>query len=306
MRIAVMGAGSVGGYFGSKLAASGHETAFIARGKHLEAMRQEGLTVQSFQGDFSIRAHFASDPAEIGPVELILFSVKSYDTVEAAKLLEPLMDEKTVILSLQNGVDNPDKIANRWGRKRTLAGVAHIGARVLSPGIIEHSAAGRIVLGAVSGGASNKAEKLQQLFSEARIPCVASPMIRKVLWEKLAWNAPFCAIACLTRANVKKILQSDSLRKLAIDCMEEVKAAAHCQGLALAPTLVAETLRLSENLGEFKPSMLQDLEAGKPLEHEAFNGIVVNLLRRAGKQAPINQIFYGALKYLDRKIRRQV
>ncbi len=306
MRIAVMGAGSVGGYFGSKLAASGHEVAFIARGKHLEAMRQEGLKIQSFQGDLSVRALFTSDPAEIGPVELILFSVKSYDTEAAAKLLGPLMGEKSAILSLQNGVDNPDKIANLWGQQRTLAGVAYIGARVFSPGVIEHSAAGRIVLGAVSGGESNKAEEVQRLFSEAQVPCAASPMIRNVLWEKLAWNAPFCAIACLTRATVKKILQSDSLRKLAIDCMEEVKEAAHCQSLVLAPTLVADTLRLSENLGEFKPSMLQDLEAGKPLEHEAFNGIVVNLLRQAGKQAPINQIFYGALKYLDKKIRREV
>lgn len=306
MRIAVMGAGSLGGYFGSKLSVSGHEVAFIARGKHLEAMRQEGLKVKSFQGDLSIRALFTSNPTEIGPVELLLFSVKSYDTEEAAKLLGPVMGEKTAILSLQNGVDNPDKIANLWGQQRTLAGVAYIGARVLSPGVIEHSAAGRIVLGAVSGAASNKAEEAQRVFSEARVPCTVSPMIRNVLWEKLAWNAPFCAIACLTRTTVKKILDSDSLRKLAIDCMEEVKEAAHCQSLVLAPTLVDDTLRLSENLGEFKPSMLQDLEAGKPLEHEAFNGIVVNLLRQAGKQAPINQVFYGALKYLDRQIRREV
>jgi 2-dehydropantoate 2-reductase len=127
--------------------------------------------------------------------------------------------------------------------------------------------------------------------------------IDKAQWRKMLWNAPFCAISCLTRATVKDIIESASLRKLAIDCMEEVSAAARTQGVDLEPEWVDETLKFSQSLGDFKPSMLQDLEAGKPLEFEAFNGVVVNLLRQANREAPTNQVFYGALHYLDKRIR---
>lgn len=304
MRIAVMGAGAVGGYFGARLAVSGQEVAFLARGRHLEAMRRGGLQVRSAQGDLCAQSLFTSDPEEVGPVDLILFCVKSYDTEEAGKMLAPLVGEKTVILSLQNGVDNPDKIARLWGESRTLAGVVYLGARLLTPGTIEHSAAGRITLGELGGGVSEGTKTVSQILSAAQIPCAVSPEIRKVMWGKLVWNAPFCAIACLTRATVKEIVESDSLRELAIGCMHEVREAAKCQGIDLDPSVIAETLSLSHNLGDFKPSMLQDLEAGKPLEHEAFNGLVVDLLRQARKEAPINQVFYAALKFLDRKIRR--
>lgn len=304
MRIAVMGAGAVGGYFGARLAVSGQEVAFLARGRHLEAMRRGGLQVRSAQGNLYAQSLFTSDPEEVGPVDLILFCVKSYDTEEAGKMLAPLVGEKTVILSLQNGVDNPDKIARLWGESRTLAGVVYLGARLLTPGTIEHSAAGRITLGELGGGVSEGTKTVSQILSAAQIPCAVSPEIRKVMWGKLVWNAPFCAIACLTRATVKEIVESDSLRELAIGCMHEVREAAKCQGIDLDPSVIAETLSLSHNLGDFKPSMLQDLEAGKPLEHEAFNGLVVDSLRQARKEAPINQAFYAALKFLDRKIRR--
>jgi 2-dehydropantoate 2-reductase len=119
------------------------------------------------------------------------------------------------------------------------------------------------------------------------------------------WNAPFCAISCLTHTTVKEIVESDSLTKLALDCMMEVREAAKAQAIDLDPVLFDETLNFSKSLGDFKPSMLQDLEAGKPLEYEAFNGIVVELIRQTGKKAPTNQVFYGALKYLDKKIRTE-
>ena len=305
MRVAVMGAGAVGGYFGARLAASGHEVSFIARGRHLETMRAEGLKVKSVQGDLHIRSLFASEPTEIGPVDLILFCVKSYSTEEAAKESAPLVGKETIILSLQNGVDNPEKIAALWGKSRTLAGVVYIAAEVLTPGTIGHSAGGRIVLGEPDGGMSEETEAVHRLFAAARVPCAISTEIRKVMWGKLVWNAPFCAIACLTRATAQEIVESELLRKLAIGCMEEVREAARCQEIDLGPEVIEEALKLSRGLGHFKPSMLQDLEAGKPLEYEAFNGVVLNLLRRVGKEAPINQTFYAALQFLDKKIRER-
>ena len=306
MRIAVMGAGAVGGYFGAKLASAAHEVTFIARGAHLEAMRSRGLTVESSQRDLHIRdSQFISDPNEAGAVDLILFCVKSYDTTEAAKTMAPLIGEKTQILSLQNGVDNVDKISRLWGNNRTLAGIVYIGAALARPGVIKHSTGGRIVFGELAGAVCEATKSVEQTLQSAEITCELSNEMRKVQWRKLLWNAPFCAISCLTRATVKDIIDSDSLRALALDCMEEVTAAAKTQGIDLEPALVDETLIFSKGLGDFKPSMLQDLEAGKPLEYEAFNGIVIDILRRAGKISPTNQVFYGTLKYLDERIRRQ-
>lgn len=304
-RIVVMGAGAVGGYFGARLAASGQEVVFVARGRHLEAMKGHGLRVKSIQGNLRIRSQFTSDPEEVGPVDLIVFCVKSYDTEEASKKMASLIGGKTSILSLQNGVDNPDKIAAHWGEERVLAGAAYIGAQVTAPGTIEHRAAGKITLGELDGGITQETKTLCDLFNKAQVPCTISPEIRKVLWGKLVWNAPFCAIASIARASVKDIVESESLKNLAVGCMKEVRKAARTQGINLGPSIVSETLNLSHSLGDFKPSMLQDLEAGKPLEYEALNGIVVKTLSKAGKEAPINQTFHALLQSLDKTRRPQ-
>ena len=304
MRIAVMGTGAVGGYFGAKLAAAGHEVIFIARGAHLAALKQFGLYVESFRGNLRIRsALFTDDPAEGGTVDLVLFCVKSYDTGTATLALAPLMAPTTRVLSLQNGVDNPSLIAQTWGKERTLAGVVYLGARLVQPGVINHSSGGKILIGELDGAVYESTRAIQKAISASQIPCELSPNINQAQWRKLLWNAPFCAISCLTRATVRDILESESLRKLAIDCMAEVTAAAETQGVDLEPSWIDETLKFSQSLGDFRPSMLQDLEAGKPLEFEAINGVVVNLLRRCGKEAPANLIFYGALAYLDKKLR---
>src|SRR4051794_38062526 len=202
MRIAVMGSGAVGGYFGARLAAAGANVAFVARGKHLDAMRREGLRVKSAAGDLHARGCFTDNPAEIGAADLVLFCVKSYDSESASGQLAPMMGGGTVVLSLQNGVDNPDKLAARWGAERVLGGVVYLGAQLAAPGTIEHSAGGRIVLGSIDGHASAAAERVAAVLSAANIPCSVSPEIRKVLWSKLVWNAPFCAIACLAGATV--------------------------------------------------------------------------------------------------------
>jgi 2-dehydropantoate 2-reductase len=305
VRVAVMGAGAVGGYFGAKLAAS-NEVAFIARGVHLAAMRRKGLMVESPRSHLDIRdALFAENPAEIGAVDLVLFCVKSYDTESATAKVAPLMGDGTIILSLQNGVDNADKIARRWGEEKTLAGVVYLGSQLLRPGTIRHSSGGKIIFGELGGQVHQPTRALEKVLSSAQIPCEVSREIRAIQWRKLLWNAPFCAISCLTRATVKEIVASESLTKLAQDCMAEVRSAALTQGVELDPALFDETLHFSKSLGAFKPSMLQDLEAGKPLEYQAFNGIVVNLLRAVGKEAPINEVFYNALKYLDERIRAQ-
>jgi 2-dehydropantoate 2-reductase len=306
VRIAVIGTGAVGGYFGAKLAAASNDVAFIARGSHLTALRREGLSIESPLGNLRIRdALFTEDPTAVGIVDLVLFCVKSYDTESAAQSLAPLVGQKTLILSLQNGVDNADRIAQLRGNDHILAGVVYIGSQLVQPGRIKHSVGGKIVLGQRDGRVDDATQAIERVLASAQIPCEMTREIRDVQWRKLIWNAPFCAISCLTRATVKAIVESDSLTKLALDCMMEVREAAKTQAVDLHPDLFDETLNFSRSLGDFKPSMLQDLEAGKPLEFEAFNGIVVNLLQKAGKAAPTNQVFYSALKYLDKRIRAQ-
>jgi 2-dehydropantoate 2-reductase len=306
MRIAIMGTGAVGGYFGAKLAAAGHQVVFIARQKHLATLRRKGLRVASPAGNLHVQnALFTDSPADAGIVDLVLFCVKSYDTAEATAALAPLMSGRTAILSLQNGIDNPAKIASCWGADRTFAGVVYIGAQVSAPGLIQHFSGGKIILGQINSQHSDAAGTIEQTLSAAAIPCEISPAIAQVQWVKLLWNAPFCAISCLTRSTVKEIVESESLTRLALDCMMEVQSAARTQRIDLRTELLDQTLAFSRGLGEFKPSMLQDLEAGKPLEYDAFNGIVVRLLERAGQQAPTNLVFYSTLKFLDKKLREE-
>jgi 2-dehydropantoate 2-reductase len=306
MRIVVMGAGAVGGYFGAKLAVAGHDVQFIARGKHLAALCRDGLRVKSPAGDLHVKnALVGGDAGFSGGAELVLFCVKSYDTETAAEALRPMVGASTAILSLQNGVDNADKLARRFGDNRTLAGVVYLGAQVAAPGVIEHSTGGKIIFGPRSDGGNGAAKLVEHTLAAAEIPCEKTADIRSAQWRKLLWNAPFCAISCLTRATVKDILESDSLTELAVNCMEEVKQAAAVRGIDLPRQLFSETMDFSKTLGGFKPSMLQDLEAGKRLEYEAFNGIVVTLLADAGKDAPVNRVFYGVLKYFDEKIREE-
>jgi len=207
MRIAVMGAGAVGGYFGARLAAASNDVAFIARGLQLMAMQREGLTLESPQGSLDIRdALFTDDPAQVGVVDLVLFCVKSYDTDESAAKVTPLIGNRTIILSLQNGVDNADKIARRWGNQRTLAGVVYIGSQLLQPGKIKHSSGGRIVFGELDGQVHEPTQAVEQALTSAQISCEVSRAIRNIQWRKLLWNAPFCAISCLTRCFLKKLV----------------------------------------------------------------------------------------------------
>jgi 2-dehydropantoate 2-reductase len=306
MRIAVMGTGAVGGYFGAKLAAAGDDVVFIVRQRHLPGLRRSGLRIESFNGDLRVRnGLFTDSPADAGVMDLVLFCVKSYDTTEAAAALAPMIGKQTAILSLQNGIDNPDKIAGFWGTERTLAGVVYIGAQVSAPGVIQHSSGGKIVLGPISGHPGDTAHRVEQRLSRAAIPCAISAAIEQVQWAKLLWNAPFCAISCLTRSTVREIVESEALTNLALDCMKEVQAAARIRGIDLKTELFDQTLAFSKGLGDFKTSMLQDLEARKPLEYDALNGFVMRLLERAGEQATINRVFHGTLSFLDNKVREE-
>lgn len=300
MKVAVMGAGAVGGYFGALLHRGGVDVTLIARGRHLEAIKSRGLQIKSPQGDFTVAAKAVRDPKAIGPVDLILFCVKSYETESAARQCLSMVREDTAILSLQNGVDNEEKIAAVLGEDRVLGGVAYIGAAVSEPGVIVHTAEGRIVFGEVRGGISQRVRSLDQTFREAGLAAEISSNIQSIQWGKLCWNAAFNAINALVGGEVRGLVERPETRALARGVMEEVRTVAAAGGIDLPGGILDKLLHWTATAAAgMKTSTRQDLEAGKPLEVEALNGVVVRKGRDAGIPTPLNFALYGLLKAID-------
>lgn len=300
MRVAVKGAGAVGGYFGALLHKGGLDVTFIARGRHLEAIRARGLHIKSPYEDFTIHPTAVEDPRTVSPVDLILFCVKSYDTESSAHQCLPMLKEDTAILSLQNGVDNEAKIAGIVGTEKVMGGVAYIGAAVVEPGVIGHTAEGRIVFGELRGGISERARRLEQMFREANVPTEVSANIQAILWGKLCWNATFNALNTLVGGEVRALVERPETRALARVVMEEVRAVGVAEGVHLPEEIVDKMLRWTESeAGRIKTSTRQDLEMGKPLEVEALNGVVVRKGKAAGIPTPLNFALYGLLKAID-------
>ena len=295
-----MGAGAVGGYFGALLHRGGLDVTLIARGRHLEAIKAHGLRIKSTQGDLTVPAKAVGDPRAVGPVDLILFCVKSYDTESAARQCLPIVQESTAILCLQNGVDNEEKIAMVAGGEKVLGGVAYIGAGVSEPGVVVHTAEGRIVFGEMRGGVSERVRCLEQIFRDAGFPVEVSSNIKAILWGKLCWNAAFNALNTLVGGDVRVLVERPETRTLARQVMEEVRAVANANNVPLSADLAERLLTWTDTAaGSMKTSTRQDLEAGKRLEVEALNGAVVRKGEAAGVPTPFNFALYALLKAID-------
>jgi 2-dehydropantoate 2-reductase len=295
-----MGAGAVGGYFGALLHRGGLDVTLIARGRHLEAIQANGLRITSAQGDLTVRAKAVGDPGAVGPVDLILFCVKSYDTESAAHQCLPMVQEGTAVLSLQNGLDNEERIARALGGEKVLGGVAYIGAGISEPGVIVHTAEGRIVFGEMHGGISERVQRLEQTFRDVGFPAELSSNIQAILWGKLCWNAAFNALNTLVGGDVRVLLERPETRRLARQVMEEIRAVAIANGVLLSADLAERLLAWTDAAaGAMKTSTRQDLEAGKRLEVEALNGAVVRKGEAAGVPTPLNFTLYALLKAID-------
>src|SRR5918998_6261659 len=201
MRIAVVGAGGTGGYFGGLLAQAGQDVTFIARGAHLKALRAQGLTVESkLAGTFTVPVQATNAPREIAPVELILFCVKTYDTDSAAESIRPLIRPDTVLLSLQNGIDNEERIARVAGHASGIGAVAYVVSAIKAPGVVAQTAGpGKIIFGELSGGESLRTERLRDLLQRARITAEVHPDIRIVLWQRFLFICAFSGVTAVTR-----------------------------------------------------------------------------------------------------------
>ncbi len=304
MKIGIMGTGAVGGYFGGLLARAGLDVHFVARGKHLQAILEDGLQVASDQGSFRAMIHATSEPFEIGPVDLLLFCVKSYDTLDAARAIAPMVEDDTVILSLQNGIDNVEKLNQRYGAERVMGGTTFIESSIASPGVITHTGKpGRIVFGEMSGEKTERAEAILDLFLRGSIDAELSRNIPKVLWSKLMFICGVHGVSTLSRSPLGLVLSNPETRELLIGVMGEVMALARKSGVALDDRVLDESVVLAESYSKtFKCSMLRDLEWRRPLEIEALNGMVVGLGKKMQVEAPLNSAIYACLKLENYKI----
>ncbi len=299
MHIAILGAGGIGGYYGGLLARSGQEVTFLARGEHLAAIQEQGLRVESVHGDFTVRpAQATHDAEEVGPVDLILVTVKSYDLEMAAEAARALVGPKTVAIPLLNGLDAAERLASVWGDEPVLAGLTYISSSVAAPGIIRQvSPRRRIVFGERDGTITPRAERIRDVLAASGIEVALTTTIYVDLWEKFIFIAAISGVCCLARQPIGRVLDTAETRQLYTDALREVEAVGLARGMALPANIVEQTLRLTEGFApETKPSLLADLEAGRRLELEAMSGTVVRYAREARVPTPVHRVIYAALK----------
>lgn len=301
MRFAVIGAGGVGGFFGAVLASAGEDVMFTARGPHLEAMKREGLRVISPRGAMQVPPErCVGSPAEIGPVDTVLFCVKSYDTERTATALAPLLGPATVIISLQNGIDNEEKLERSLPGRTIFGGVAYVYSTITRPG--EVTVAGgpaKIVFGPFAGAPPEhrrRATELRDICTHAGITAEASDDIIAALWEKFIFITGAGGITALTRLTLGEILAVDQSRDLLADAMRETESVARARGVRIEEHYldrVFGTLARFDN--KTRSSLYYDLVHGKPLEIEALAGTVVRYGTALGIPTPVNRAVYAAL-----------
>jgi 2-dehydropantoate 2-reductase len=303
MHFAVVGAGAVGGYYGAKLARSGQKVTFLARGAHLKAIRERGLMVKSPLGDFTVRCVAQDDPEHIGPVDVVLLAVKTYDNPTVLPLLPPLLGPDTVVLSLQNGVDSVDEVAAVAGQERTLGGPTYIATALTQPGLIEQTGLHRrIVFGEAFGPRttlSPRVKLIAAVMAAADIQAEPVADARVAMWEKFIYLAPFAAFTGAARLPIGPLRSDPLIYEQIVAAVREVESVARAEGIAVRDheSLMSYVAKYVETLpATTRSSLLIDLQAGKRIEVEALPGSVVRRGRAAGVPTPVMSALYSVLK----------
>jgi 2-dehydropantoate 2-reductase len=292
VRIAVMGTGGVGGYFGARLALGGADVSFIARGAHLKAIREHGLRVESPRGDMHLAAPQATDhPAEIGPVDVVLFGVKLWDTEAAAKTVAPLLGPATAVVSLQNGVRKDDILREALGAHAVMGGVCYIAAQIAEPGVIRHSGSmQKIVFGEYAGSRTARAEAFFDACQRAGVDVEISSDIRRAIWEKFVFLVGLSGTTATIRKPIGPIRAHPRTRALLRDVMREVVSVGRAEGVQLSPDYADDRLEFCDGLPEtMTSSMHNDLERGNRLEVEGLSGDVVRRGEAVSVPTPVNR-----------------
>jgi 2-dehydropantoate 2-reductase len=302
MRIAVLGSGAVGGYYGAKLVRAGHDVTFIARGAHLDAMRERGLEIRSpALGDFTVAVQAESDPSRVGPVDLALVAVKAYDNETALPLLAPMLGTHTAILPLQNGVDTAGLLAARYGEPGVLGGVTYIATALAAPGVIEQTGTHRrIVVGEVFGALprrSSRVRDIQRVLAGADIQAEAVDDGRVPIWEKFIFLVSLAGFTGASRLPIGPLWADPVIRERFLDGCHEIERLARAEGVPVAPDIVDRiSVYVGGIPGTMRSSLLIDLSQGKRIEVEELLGSVVRRAARAGVPVPIMSTLYAVLK----------
>ncbi len=303
MHFAILGSGAVGGYYGARLALAGQTVSFVARGAHLRAIRERGLLIWSPLGDFTARAQAEDDPARIGPVDVVLLAVKTYDNATALPMLPALVGPSSVVITLQNGVDSVDEVAAVVGPERVVGGPTYIAAALTLPGLIEQTGTHRrIVFGEAFGDRTRVSERVKEiagLLSAANIQAEPVADARVPLWEKFIYLAPFAAFTGAARLPIGPLWSDAVIRDQFMAAVAEVEAVARAEGVA-----VREPASLKEHVRQYvevlppttRSSLLIDLQSGKRTEVESLAGSVVRRGIAAGVPTPIMATLYAVLK----------
>ncbi len=299
MKVAMMGSGGIGGYFGARMAQAGADVSFIARGAHLDAMRKHGLRIDSPEmGDAHIAPVQATDdPAEVGAVDYVIMGVKLWDTEAAGHAIAPMLGPETTVLSLQNGVEGDDILASIVGEERLIAGVAFIGSTISAPGVIGHvGTMQRIVIGEREGGISPRIEALRDMLQKGGVMAEASEDIQRMLWEKFVFLVGLSSTTTLMRTTLGPVRENPESREFYLNVMRETVAVGRARGVNLPEDFADDRLAFSDGLpAEMNSSMHHDLQKGNRLELPWLAGTVVRYGRELGVPTPVCQTVYAAL-----------
>lgn len=298
MRIAIMGSGGVGGYYGALLARAGNDVTFIARGAHLDAMRKKGLLVKTDTEEIHVQPVQATDdPSEIEPVDAVLFSTKLYDTVSAARLIKPIIGPDTIVVTVQNGVSSPDMLSAELGAGHVLGGSTYIISHLEGPGVIRHMGTFKqIQFGELDGQITDRAKAFETACAEAGIDVVLSENILVRMWQKFIPLTVMSGLTSATRSPMGTITSDPNLTQLAKDAIAEVVAVGRAKGIPLDDDTEEKTFAGAASAPpETKASMLVDLERGKPMELPWLSGTVDKMGQELGVPTPTHHFITTVL-----------
>jgi 2-dehydropantoate 2-reductase len=298
MRIAIVGSGGVGGYFGGRLAAAGADVTFLARGAHLEAMRACGLRIDSPKGNVQLpRVKAESDPAAVGAADVVFFAVKLYDTEGALAMLPPLVGPGTIVVGFQNGVETIGRLTRAVGPAHTAGGVSYVSAVIAEPGVIRHTAMDHLIFGMPDGSRSPQLEALLEACGLAGFKATLSRDIAVDVWTKFVRLSVFSGITAVTRAPIGVIVNDPELLEMMKAAVREAMAVAHAKGVAVPNTVDDDVAMAYRALPpQAKASMLEDLERGRRLELPWLSGAVARIGREVGVPTPIHTFINAVLK----------
>ncbi|HZZ16485.1 MAG TPA: 2-dehydropantoate 2-reductase [Candidatus Sulfotelmatobacter sp.] len=317
MKFLIAGAGAIGAYLGARMAQAGFDVTLFARGPHLRAMQENGVQVKSSEGDFVARPAIAASLEEVGPVDFVFLAVKAHGLPQLAPQLKPVLGPDTTVVSMQNGipwwyfqgfggeweglrlerVDPGGVISAAIEPRRVVGSVVYLATEITSPGVVQHIEGNRITLGEPDGSRSERVRKIAETLVASGLRCPISARLRHEIWVKVLGNASLNPVSALTRATIVRMLRDPGVGPVVRNIMQEVEEVSHKLGIEL-PVSLDQRIAGAEKVGEHKTSMLQDLEAGRPMELEALVGAVVELGDRLGLPMTCTRTIYNCTKLL--------